>query len=133
MIPFSFLQTDDGDVDLRFIFTPDLPSYVAQALRTNLSFFLGEWFLDTRQGVPLFQRILGVRYDANLVSQVFRKAALLTPGVAAVPTLISAFDRRSRTLSLPTFRATLRDGSTLTQDDLAKPFIVTLATPEANP
>lgn len=133
MIPFSFLQTPDGDVDQRFIFTQDLQTYVAQALRGNLSFFLGESFLDQRQGMPYFQRILATKYDASLVNQVFRKGALTTPGVASVPSIVSAFDRRTRTLSLPTFRVTLTDGSTLTQDSLAQPFLVTLTSPEAIP
>lgn len=126
MTPFCFLMTPDGDVDTRFLFTADLATYVKQRLRENLSFFLGEWFLDTRQGLPYFQRILGFKYDAGLLDQIFRKAALATIGVASVDSLQSTFNRKTRTLSIPVFKCTLTDGSTITQDDLDLPFIVSV-------
>lgn len=125
--PFSFLLTEDGDIDPRFVFTPDLITYVAQRLRENISFFLGEWFLDTRQGLPYFQRILGQKYDASLIDQIFRKAAEKTAGVSRVNSFVSSFNRQTRTLSVPTFSVTLKDGTTLTQDDLTQPYLIQLA------
>jgi hypothetical protein len=82
---------------------------------------LGEWFLDRRLGLPWF-RILGQRYDPSLVRSLFRRTALLTPGVARVLQIQISFDRRTRVLSVPQFACILKDGSQITQDDLGRPF-----------
>jgi len=125
MIPFCFKQVG-GDIDPSFAFTTTLAEYVGIRLRENLSFFLGEWFLDQRQGMPYWRFILGQKYDAGIVDRVFRKGALATVGVATVDKLITKFDRKSRTLSVPTFQCTLVDGSTITQDQLGGVFILDL-------
>lgn len=126
MTPFCFKQTIDADIDPTFKFTTTLVDYVGLRLREDLSYFLGEWFLDTRQGMPYWRFILGQKYDAGIADRIFRKGALATAGVATVDQLITKFDRRSRTLSVPVFKVTLVDGSTLTQDQLGNPFILDL-------
>jgi len=126
MIPFCFKQTVDADVDPTFQFTTSLAEYVGLRLRENLSFFLGEWFLDIRQGMPYWRFILGQKYDSGICDRIFRQAALATSGVATVDQLITAFDRRARVLSVPVFKVTLVDGSTITQDQLGNPFILDL-------
>lgn len=125
MIPFCFKQTPAGDIDRSFKFTTSLNEYAAIRLRENLSFFLGEWFLDIRQGLPYFRVIIGQRYDAGAIDSMFRRGALLSPGVASVEALVSRFDRRSRVLSIPTFKIRLKDGTLITQDQLQIPYIVT--------
>jgi hypothetical protein len=129
MTPFCFKQTPGGDIDLSFKFTSSLVEYSAIRLRENLSFFLGEWFLDTRQGLPYFRVIIGQRYDPAAIDSMFRRGALLSPGVASVEQLTSSFNRRSRVLSIPVFKIRLKDGSLITQDQLQLPYIVT--TPDA--
>ncbi len=124
MIPFCFKHDANGDIDKTFKFTTTLKEYVALRLQENLSFFLGEWFLDQRQGLPYFKKIIGQRFDPAVLDSIFRRAALLTPGVATVNALQLSFDRRTRKLSLPVFRVTLTDGSTLTQADLQVPFVI---------
>jgi hypothetical protein len=125
MTPFCFKQNTAGDIDLSFKFTTSLAEYSAIRLRENLSFFLGEWFLDTRQGLPYFRVIIGQRYDSAAIDSMFRRGALLSPGVASVEQLTSAFNRRSRVLSIPVFKIRLKDGSLITQDQLQLPYIVT--------
>ncbi len=124
MIPFCFKQVG-GDIDPTFKFTETLQEYAAIRLQENLSLFLGEWFLDTRQGLPYFRVIIGQRYDAAAVDSMFRRGALGSPGVASVDQLISRFDRKTRVLSIPSFKIRLKDGSLITQNQLQIPFIVT--------
>lgn len=123
MIPKTIIQNGDGDIDLSqgLRFTATLADYVIIRLRENLSFFLGEWFLDQRQGVPWF-RIAGQAFDPGLVRSMLTKAAKLTPGVASVAKMTLGFDRRTRVLAIPEFKCVLKDGSIITQDDLGRPF-----------
>lgn len=127
-IPFCFLSTSTGDLDLTqgLRRTSTMPQYVGQRLRQNLSFFLGEWFLDQRQGLPYWKQIIGQRFDQALIEQIFRKACLATAGVARVERLRVAFSARTRVLSVPSLIVICNDGSKITQADLGNPFIINL-------
>lgn len=124
-IPFSILHGTDGDIDLSkgLRFTTSMKQYAAQRLDCTLSFFLGEWFLDKRQGIPYFERIIGATPDLGLLETLYRRAILGSPGIASLPALSLAFNRSTRELS-PTFRAIVKDGETVTQADLAKSTII---------
>lgn len=126
MIPFTLLCVgSSGDLDLTqgLRFTPDLVTYTAQRLFDNLCFFLGEWFLDQREGIPYFEKIIGQKPDLAIVDTLYRRAVRATPGVANITSLTLGFDRATRALSVQ-FTATLKDGSTITEADIGRPFIV---------
>lgn len=128
MIPFTVLtQGASGDVDLSkgLRFTPDLITYVAQRLFDNLSFFLNEWFLDLREGVPYFEQIIGQKPDLALIDTLYRRAILATPGVGTISNLKLDFDRATRKLAVR-FEVQTVDGTTITETDIGKPFIVAL-------
>lgn len=115
-----------GDIDMSqgtFRFTSDTQTYVAQRLEENLSFFLGEWFLDLRQGLPYFEKVIGQKPDFALLDTLFRRTALATPGVAVVQSLSSQFDRKTRKAGV-FFNAVAKDGTLITQDDLKRPLII---------
>ncbi len=126
MIPFTLLYTaPGGDVDISqgLRFTSDLKTYVAQRLDENMSFFLREWFLDQRLGLPYFEAVIGQKPDFPLLDSLYRQAARLTVGVASVPNMQIAFDRRERRASVR-FSVTLKDGSQLTDADIGQAFIL---------
>lgn len=60
---------------------------IAQALRTRLAFFQGEWFLDETFGVPYFQTILGKTVSLLAVREVFRTIITDTVGVLSIKSL----------------------------------------------
>ena len=124
-IPFSLLHNEDGDIDMTqgLRFTQDLATYVVQRLGENLGFFLGEWFLDQRLGVPIFQRVIGETPDLALLDTLYRRTMLATPGVASVTALTLDFDNAKRLLSVG-FVCVLTDGTIITQADLAKLFVI---------
>jgi hypothetical protein len=65
----------------------DGPEAIAQELRIRLRFFAGEWFADTRIGLPYFQSIFLKSPNINSVQSIFRDVILGTPGVISLQSL----------------------------------------------
>lgn len=93
----AFGDLDIGADDLQLISGPEA---VSQHLRIRLRLFKGEWFLDTRIGVPYFQRLLGAKTSGAAVKALFRKAILGTPGVKGVTALAIDYDNPTRRLTV---------------------------------
>jgi hypothetical protein len=98
--PTQLLHGSDGDLDLSLglRLTPDLATYVQQKIDLRFSWFLGEWFLDQRLGLPYFRDIIGQRYDQRLCDSLFLRALQRVPGVGNVRACFTTFDAPSRTL-----------------------------------
>jgi len=124
MIPKQLLLNSDGELDLEkgLRLTPDLLTYVTQKLRQRFRFFLGEWFIDQRLGIPYFEKVFISNPDVPLLATLFRKVVLGTVGVSGfkVP-LVLKFDRASRTLFV-TFSARLADESVVVFNQ--EPFVL---------
>lgn len=71
---------------------------VAQHARQRLMTHEGEWFLDTRVGVPWLSDILGRAYDQVLAEAVVKGCLLDTDGVTGIETFSVSFDRAIRRL-----------------------------------
>lgn len=94
--------TTAGDIDLT---TGDLillegPDAIGQHLRIRFSFFLGEWYLDTRIGIPYFQTILKKGARLNVVRAIFQKVILDTPGVEGLRYLDLDYEGTTRALTV---------------------------------
>ena len=57
---------------------------IIQDISRRLQFFLGEWFLNTKAGIPYFQKILGKHKPDGYVASLFRKVVLDTPGIKSL-------------------------------------------------
>lgn len=113
------LNLTDGQVTL----TPDLKTAVAQHLLIRLRMFFGEWFLDTREGVPYFELVLVDNPDVARITSIFRSVILETPGVVGITALALGVDRRARRLTIQNVAIKLDGGAVLTGADFS-PFIV---------
>lgn len=118
----SLLLDDTGDIaidpDGSTHWTPDLATETAQRLQCKYGLWLGEWFLDLREGVPYYREVLGRNRNMTVVQTVLRKVAATDPGVDNVP----VFDVQlgaDRHLSV-SFTAVLTTGEVITLN----PFIV---------
>lgn len=98
-------ETNDLRVPIRIIRGPDA---CIQRLRQKFAMVRGEWFLDTRLGLPYREQILVGNPDRGLLVSLFRRVILSTPGFASVPTMTCSVDARTRTLRT-TFEAILED------------------------
>lgn len=89
---------------------------IAQHIRIRLRFFLGEWFLDEREGVPFYRDILIKNPSRRLVESVFRRVIIETPGVDSLDKFELAIDAATRTATL-SFTAVTNDGERIRSDD----------------
>lgn len=90
--------------------TTDLATYVKQKILQRIRFFLGEWFLDQRQGVPLFEKVFVENPDMSFLSSLFRRIILGTRGVGGLVSLDLDFNRKTRKLTV-SFHAKLAESS----------------------
>ena len=73
---------------------------IAQHIKVRLRMFEGEWFLDPRQGLPYFRKILQKTPDVSSIGGIFRRAILDTPGVTSLSSFSVELNRQTRALSL---------------------------------
>lgn len=116
----DFLQDASGDWDLTrgLVRVPDRATYVRQNLRTALNFWLGEWFLDTREGIDFFGLVYGKKYDRRLLEALLRDAAIATPGVGFVESIALRYDNAARTLYADLVAVTSEG------DDVSGPYVI---------
>lgn len=55
--------------------------YVAQKIGIRLRLVRGEWFLDTRVGLPYYETVFLKNPDVATIEGVFRRTIVTTPGV----------------------------------------------------
>jgi hypothetical protein len=113
---------NDGDIDVT---NSDLSivegtDAIAQHISIRLQFFRGEWFLDTRLGIPYYQDVLVKNPDLVVIRGIFREVILETPGVQELVTFDTTFDAATRKLTV-TFQALLTTGEIL---DFSESFII---------
>lgn len=64
-------------------FLVNSPAAVAQSILTRLLLWQGEWFLDTRDGTPWLQSVIG-KNTKSLYDTVIRARVLETKGVTSI-------------------------------------------------
>ena len=73
---------------------------IRQHLRTKLSLFLGEWFLDTTIGVPWFRDVLVKNPNFVVIQDMIKDQILSTPGVLTLEKFNFDYISGTRNLSL---------------------------------
>lgn len=103
---------------------------IEQKVRSRLRMWLGEWFLDTRLGVPYLQRVLVKSPNIPAIQGVFRRVIMSVRQIVNVQKLTVTYAKATRTGNVD-FIAVLDDGRTLTATN--EPFIVPYGLNQANP
>ncbi len=96
--------------------------HAAIKIRNRLLFYLGEYFLDTRLGLPYFQNILLKNPNLEIVKGIFSKAILSVSTITNVQ-VTSIFIDEQRKLHY-TFIAKHISGGTITGGP-GEPYIIT--------
>lgn len=100
----------------------DPSTATAIKLQDRFNFWLGEWFLDVRQGVPYLTTVFVKNPDINAIRQLFRKIILTTPNIVSVAELVVNYNPGQRSLFY-SFAAIDNTGATITGGS-GQPFIV---------
>lgn len=120
-IPVGDLALVNGDL----VFLQPGPEYTQQKLASRLKFFLGEWFLDRRLGIPYYRHVFVKSPDMNVVRRIFTDVITRCPGVLALTNLEFDYDPSERTLGV-SFHATVEGGTIIVNPGDAD-FILQLA------
>lgn len=126
--PQTFNRQANGDLSLDgggLSLTATLAEYVRWHIQECLSLFAGEWYLDTREGIPYFKVVQG-RPDLALLRSLYRRAVLAVPGVADVTRIDLQFDGATRELAV-LIDCTLTDGEVITAAPYLVPWVITNA------
>lgn len=84
---------------------------VRQRVMTRLLLLLGEWFLDTSDGVPYLQEIMVKPANTDHARSIIAQRILDTEDVTAVSVLSFSFDHQTRVFTIQTTVLTAFDTS----------------------
>ena len=73
---------------------------IEQNLKQRLRVFLGEWFLDQREGLPYFEHILVKAPDPVVLDTVFKRVIIGTAGVLELLSFDLNLDTTNRKLTV---------------------------------
>lgn len=76
-------------------FYRDEPNAVAQAVKTRLQLWVGEWFLDTDEGTLYFQGVLG-KYSLETANITIQQRVLGTQGIVNYENYQSSLNANTR-------------------------------------
>ena len=88
--------------------------YTRQQLSIRYRFFHREWFLDLREGIPYYRDVFVWNPNLDVIRSLFRRVALRTPGVLALPRFEVDYTSATRVLGF-NFEALCRGGSFIVQ------------------
>ena len=94
-------------------FLVNSPETVAQAVRTRLDLWLSEWFVDTKDGTPWNERVLGKRLPGKNPDTAIKQRILGTPGVKQITGYSSSFDGDTRKFSVAATLDTIYGAATI--------------------
>jgi hypothetical protein len=95
IIPAGDLALENGN----FVWI-DGVQMIRQNIAARFKFFLGEWFLDLREGIPYYRDVLVKNPDISVVTSIFRQVLKDTPGVLEIRKFILRFNAVAREITL---------------------------------
>jgi hypothetical protein len=98
---------------------------IRQRIASRLKFFLGEWFLDLRQGIPYFRDVLVKNPNFDVIRSLMRRVILGTPGVLSLVRFDMEFDSSTRVATFA-FEAVVNGGTIVVRPE-DRDFIVDIS------
>lgn len=125
IIPAGDLALENGTLVLLGKTDKTRVQYIRQKIAARFKFFLGEWFLDKREGIPYYRDVFVKNPNRPLIRSLFLRVLKTTPGVLSVATFQLDYDPSKRELSAA-FEAVV-DGGELSVSAGDADFLVGLA------
>lgn len=91
------------------------PEAVAQAVKTRFELWYGQWFLDTTEGTPWIQSVLG-KQRPDTYRLAIRQRILETQGVNAITDFSTTVNSATRRVSFTVTLDTLYGTTTVTSE-----------------
>lgn len=117
-----------GDIELDETGDPvwtDGPTYIRQRLSVRFKFWLGEYFLDLRQGIPYRREVFVKNPNIDRIREIFRQVIVTTPGVLRLNTFELNYDPSARRMTFK-FHASVEGGEVRVNHD-DQDFIISLS------
>lgn len=111
-------EDDDGDYTFGEgddTWLVNSPEAVAQAIKTRFLLWYGQWFLDTTEGTPWIQSVLG-KQRPDTYNLAIRRRILETQGVSSITEFNTEVDGRTRRVTFTATVETLYGTTTVTSE-----------------
>ncbi|MDY0425266.1 hypothetical protein [Enterobacter rongchengensis] len=113
-------RREDADGDYTFgqgdgNFLINTPECVAQAVKTRFELWKGQWFLDTTEGTPYIQSVLG-KQRPEVYSLAIRDRISSTPGVLSILSFDTVNNGQSRRVTFTASINTIYGQTTVTSE-----------------
>lgn len=95
-------------------FFVDSPETVGQSVLTRLRLWTGEWFLNTDEGTPYREQVLGMR-KRQTAGPALKLCVASTEGVTSVDNFAADYDGNSRHLAVSATISTVYGETELTE------------------
>lgn len=105
---YTFGQGDDT-------WLTNSPEAVAQAIKTRFMLWYGQWFLDTTEGTPWVQSVLGKQRPEEYRLAI-RQRILETPGVNSIIAFDSSVNTSTRRVTFTATIDTIYGTTTITSE-----------------
>jgi hypothetical protein len=111
-------EDDDGDYtfgqgdDTWLINSPEA---VAQAIKTRFELWYGQWFLDTTEGTPWIQSVLG-KQRPEIYNLAIRQRILETKGVSSITAFDTTVNTSTRRVTFTATVETIYGTTTVTSE-----------------
>jgi len=125
IIPAGDIALESGDVVVLGYTDETRVQYIRQKISARFKFFLGEWFLDLREGISYYRDVFVRNPNLPLIRSLFLRVLKTTPGVISVASFRLQYDPAARELSAE-FEAVV-DGGELSVSAGDADFVVGLA------
>ena len=105
---YTFGQGDDT-------WLTNSPEAVAQAIKTRFLLWYGQWFLDTTEGTPWIQSVLG-KQRPEVYNLAIRQRIMETSGVSAINDFNTTVNTTTRRVTFTATVETLYGTTTVTSE-----------------
>lgn len=113
-------RREDADGDYTFgrgddTWLTNSPEAVAQAIKTRFELWYGQWFLDTTEGTPWMQSVLG-KQRPEVYNLAIRQRILETAGVSSITDFNTTVNTSTRRVTFTATVETLYGTTTVTSE-----------------